>query len=67
MQKYAELQAQIAELQKQAQEILSKERVAVIEDIKTKIAQFQFTAAELGLDKKQKKGASTIPTTPATT
>ena len=42
-----EIQAQIAELQKQAQEIISVERKAIIDDIKAKMTAYNITIEEL--------------------
>lgn len=47
---YAELQAQIAQLQREAQAVLSEERLRVISDVRGKIAQFGLTARDLGLE-----------------
>lgn len=43
-----DIKAQIAELQRQADELVQAQKTAVIEDMKVKIADFGITAAELG-------------------
>lgn len=52
MSKYAEIQAKITELQKQAGEVYNSEKKAAIADIKDKIKTYGITAAEIGLEKK---------------
>jgi DNA-binding protein H-NS len=52
MSKYAEIQAKITELKKQANEIYSAEKKAAIAAIKEQIKVYDITAAELGLEKK---------------
>jgi DNA-binding protein H-NS len=42
-----EIQAQIADLQKQAQDIINIERKAVVEDIKAKMTAYNITVEEL--------------------
>jgi DNA-binding protein H-NS len=49
MSNYAKLQAQIEQLQKEADSIRGRERVETIANIKKAIALFDLTAAELGL------------------
>lgn len=46
---YAELQAQIAQLQRDAQALLVQERSQVITELREKIARFGLTARDLGL------------------
>ncbi len=50
MSTYAEIQAQIAQLQQQAESLRRNELQTVIDDIKAKIVQFDLTARDLGLD-----------------
>ena len=47
---YAEIQAQIINLQQQAETLRRNELQAVIDDIKAKIAQYGLSARDLGLD-----------------
>ncbi len=56
-----EIQAQIAELQKQAQEIINVERKAVIEDIKAKMVAYNISMEELERKVKTVKGAPRSP------
>jgi DNA-binding protein H-NS len=56
-----EIQAQIAELQKQAQEIINVERKAVIDDIKAKLVAYNITVEELERKAKAVKSASKTP------
>ena len=55
----SEINAQIAELQKQAEQIKKKERDSMIAELKEKIAVYGITAKDLGLDT-QKKGKNAI-------
>ena len=57
MSSYAKLQAQIEQLQKEADNIRGRERIETIAHIKKAIALFDLTAAELGLSAKGAKGA----------
>ena len=57
MSSYAKLQAQIEQLQKEADSIRGRERIETIANIKKAIALFDLTAAELGLSAKGAKGA----------
>lgn len=57
----AEIQTQIAELQKKEKEIISAERKAVIEDIKAKLIAYNITVQEL---EKKEKTVRTKGTTP---
>lgn len=50
MSELAHIQAQIAELTRQAEEIKSKQKQGVIAEIKEKIALYGLTARDLGLD-----------------
>lgn len=52
MSKYAEIQAKITELQKQADEVYTSEKKAAIADIKDKIKTYGITAVDIGLEKK---------------
>jgi DNA-binding protein H-NS len=57
-----EIKKQIAELQKQADAIVSQEREKIIAEIKQKLADFNILASDLGLSKKsgkKKLGSST--------
>jgi DNA-binding protein H-NS len=56
-----EIQTKIAELQKQAEEIISTERKAVIDDIKAKLVAYNITVEELERKGKAVKSASRIP------
>ncbi len=56
-----EIQAQIADLQKQAQEIINIERKAVIEDIKSKLVAYNITVEELERKGKVVKAAPRSP------
>ena len=49
MSTYAELTKKINELQKEAAELKKQERKGVIAEIRTKIAEFDLTATDLGL------------------
>ena len=57
-----EIKKQIAELQKQADEIVSLEREKIIAEIKQKVADFNISASDLGLSKKSSKKKSGITT-----
>ena len=50
MSELAEIQAQIAELTRQAEEIKSQQKKTVVTEIKEKIALYSLTARDLGLD-----------------
>jgi DNA-binding protein H-NS len=56
-----EIQAQIAELQKQAQEIINVERRAVIDDIKAKLTAYSISLEELERKGKAVKAAPRSP------
>jgi len=56
MQTYDQLQAQIEELQKQANEIKGQEKSKTIADMKIGITKYSITAAELGFTTKQATG-----------
>jgi len=56
-----EIQAQIADLQKQAQEIINVERKAILEDIKAKMAAYNITMEELERKGKAVKSAPRSP------
>ena len=56
----AQLNAQIAELQKKADAVKAKEAVGVIERIKEAIAHYGLTAADLGLSGRAAKGVKTV-------
>ena len=58
-----EIQAQIAELQKQAQEIINVERKAVIDDIKAKMVAYDITVEELERKGRAVKSAPRSPST----
>ena len=47
-----ELQNQIAQLQRQAEQLITQQKAEVIEDIKAKIKTYGITAKELGLGDK---------------
>lgn len=49
MDELEQIQQQIAELQKKAQELAQAKRQPILEDIKNKIKLYGFTARELGL------------------
>jgi DNA-binding protein H-NS len=54
---YAEIQAQITQLQQQAEAIKKHELAAVIADVKAKIAHYGLTAHDLGLAGSTLRGA----------
>ena len=56
MSNYAQLQAQIEQLQKEADSVRGRERAETIANIKKAIALFDLTGAELGLSAKGAKG-----------
>jgi DNA-binding protein H-NS len=56
-----ELQAQIADLQKQAQEIISVERKAIIDDIKAKMVAYNISIEELERRSKTVRSAPRSP------
>lgn len=56
-----EIQAQIADLQKQAQEIINIERKAILEDIKAKMSAYNITMEELERKGKAVKSAPRSP------
>lgn len=58
----ADIQKQIAELQKQAEEIVNNEKANVIAELKEKIAAYNITASELGFRKNSKNAAPTTKT-----
>ena len=58
----ADIQKQIAELQKQAEEIVNNEKAAVVAEIKEKIAAYNITASELGFRKNSKNAAPATKT-----
>ena len=64
MASYAEIQAQIAQLQKEAQALRNSEIAAVIADIKAKIAQYGLSARDLGLISVPRPGVK-APAAPA--
>ena len=49
MTRYADIQAQIAQLQHEAETLRKNEIAAVVADIKSKIAQYALSARDLGL------------------
>lgn len=51
---YKELQAQIDQLRKQAEEIRQRELTEVIADIKAKMQEYGITGADLGLMSRKK-------------
>lgn len=57
----AEIRSKIKALQTQEAEMIAKEKAAVIDEIKKKIADFKITSAELGLGKMVVR--KTVPTT----
>lgn len=61
MDELEQIQAQIAELQKKAEEITNQKKSAVIEDMKSKINAYGITAKDLGFGfgDKVAKGATT--------
>ena len=56
--KLAEINAKIAELQREAQELVQAEKATLIEDMKKNIADYGITAAELGFGSAKGKAAS---------
>jgi len=50
METLAELKAKIAELTRQADELLRLEKASVIEEVKRKIVDYNISAREIGLD-----------------
>ncbi|GLU33937.1 H-NS histone family protein [Trinickia caryophylli] len=56
MSQYAELKAQIAKLQNQAEEARQAELVNVIADIRQKIAEFGLSAGDLGFAQAARRG-----------
>lgn len=52
MSKYAEIQAQISELQKQADQVYASEKKSAIAQIKELIKAYGLSAADVGLEKK---------------
>jgi DNA-binding protein H-NS len=56
MSQYADLKAQIAKLQAQADEARRTEVIEVIEDIQRKIAEFGLTAGDLGFMEAPRRG-----------
>jgi DNA-binding protein H-NS len=65
MSQYADLKAQIAKLQTQADEARRTEVIEVIEDIRRKIAEFGLSAGDLGFVEAPRRGrppkASKVP------
>ncbi|TBR72121.1 MAG: H-NS histone family protein [Burkholderiaceae bacterium] len=59
----AQLNAQIAELQKKADAVKAKEAVGVIERIKEAIAHYGLTATDLGLSGRVVKGVQSVGAT----
>ena len=59
MQNLADIEKQIAELQKKAEAIRSQNKAMVIEEIKNKISEYGLTASDLGLQKKSKPAKAT--------
>ena len=59
----AQLNAQIADLQRKVDAVKAKEAVGVIERIKEAIAHYGLTAADLGLSGPATKGVKTIEAT----
>ena len=55
MDELAQIQQQIADLQKKAQEIAQANRLPALEDVKNKIQLYGFTAAELGFSASTKR------------
>ncbi|HTI17103.1 MAG TPA: H-NS histone family protein [Trinickia sp.] len=56
MSQYADLKAQIAKLQEQADEVRRAEMGDVIADIRQKIAEFGLSAADLGFAEHRRRG-----------
>lgn len=65
MQSYKELQDQIAELQRKAEEVRKQEIASVIAEIKSKMADFGITLSDLGAPGKGRKGGKK-PAAPGT-
>lgn len=63
MTELSEIQAQIAALQKQEQEIINTERKSVIDDIKTKMVAYSITTEELERKVRSGKPAQRTPST----
>ena len=61
---YSEIQKQISTLQEKAEKIRLAELESVINDIKSKIAEYNITAKDLGLSTKPKKIKNTEPVAP---
>jgi len=61
MNTYAEIQKQIVELQKKAEQLRSQERSDAIADVKAKIKTYGLTASELGLSGSTRKPAKAKP------
>ena len=57
----SEINAQIAELQKQAAQIKKAEFESVVADIKKKIAEYGLTARDLGLDSSKPRKSEVAP------
>lgn len=55
MDELEQIQQQIAELQRKAQEIAEAKRLPILEDVKNKIKQYGFTASELGFSTTSKR------------
>ncbi|MEI6691291.1 MAG: H-NS histone family protein [Chlorobium sp.] len=56
--KLSEIKSQIAELQKEADEIIKNERIAIIKEIKDKLDNFNITVEELQRKGKPAKSSS---------
>jgi len=61
---YSELQKQISALQEKAEKLRIAELESVINDIKSKISEYNITAKDLGFSTRSKKVKSTEPHTP---
>lgn len=59
----ADIQKQIAELQKQAEQIVNNEKSTVIAELKEKITAYNITAEELGFSIKTQRGKKATKTT----
>ena len=61
---YSDIQKQISTLQEKAEKLRVSELESVINDIKSKIAEYNITANDLGLSTKTKKVKNTEPVAP---
>ena len=61
---YLELQKQISTLQEKAEKLRIAELESVINDIKSKMTEYNITAKDLGLSTKPKKVKNTEPVAP---